>query len=94
MAYQMIDLGIGAQEFVAFDADIFGNYIAFDRQNIVHINGKIIHLKQSVELNFPLIRKLDAHRFLLVARRAKDTNAFIFSTDGIVQKSFFCGGCH
>ena len=91
MLYKEINLGINTADFPAFDADIFGNYIAFNGENIVHINGKTIHLKEKIKLNFPLARRLNEHFFLLVGTRAANVNAFVFSTDGILQKSFFVG---
>ncbi|GJQ07271.1 hypothetical protein CAPN010_14290 [Capnocytophaga cynodegmi] len=87
----VVDLGVNIEDFPAIDVDIYGNYIAFDGKNSVNINGITIPLKEEIKIKFPLVQMLDNNSFLLADRRSGSVNAFIFSTDGVLQRSFYVG---
>lgn len=87
----VVDLGVNIEDFPAIDVDIYGNYIAFDGKNSVNINGITIPLKEKIKIKFPLVQMLDNNSFLLADRRSGSVNAFIFSTDGVLQRSFYVG---
>lgn len=87
----VVDLGVNIEDFPAIDADIYGNYIAFNGKNSININGITIPLKVEIKIKFPLVQMLDNNSFLLADRRSGSVNAFIFSTDGVLQKSFYVG---
>ncbi|GIJ94021.1 hypothetical protein CAPN001_13520 [Capnocytophaga stomatis] len=87
----VVDLGVNIEDFPAIDVDIYGNYIAFDGKNSVNINGMMIPLEEEFKIKFPLVQMLDNNSFLLADMRSVSTNAFIFSINGVLQRSFYVG---
>ncbi|GAB2964848.1 hypothetical protein GCM10027048_37910 [Hymenobacter coalescens] len=83
-------LDCGQQHILTLDADEHGQFVALLDHGEVWSNHWRLPLKRKFE--FPLIRRFDAERFLLVeARRDQHNNAFLFSTAGELLLSFDAG---
>lgn len=83
-------LACGKYSIVDLDADEYGNFIALLNNGQVWTAAWQIHLAQ--QFNYPLIRALDEHRFVIVeARRGAPDNGFIFTNAGQQVGQFNAG---
>ncbi|RYZ51294.1 MAG: hypothetical protein EOP49_12055 [Sphingobacteriales bacterium] len=90
MTEQTTRLDLGDDTIADLDADAQGSFIAITTSNIVHADDRCLPI--AIDLRFPLIRKLDEDRFIVVDQRTKDVpNGHIYSFTGEKLRLFLIG---
>lgn len=90
MTEQTTPIDVGQSKILNLDADDQGNFIAFTNNNTVITND--YNLNITIDLRFPIIRRLDNERFLIADGRIKNgNNAYILNFNGQLLTSFLAG---
>ncbi len=91
MTEEVISIDIGNDEIINLDADDKGNFIAFTKNKRVVTNDHQLAL--AITIRFPIIRRLDANRFLIADGRTwkSSLNGFIYNFNGQLLHSFLAG---
>lgn len=80
------------EKILNLDSDEDGNYILITDNNSVIT--KDYYLKININLWFPIIRRIDEIRFLIINSTTIDKkNAYIYNFNGQLLKSFYAGDC-
>ncbi len=90
MEVTVFDLDIGIETLLDVDSDIAGNYLALT--NELNVFSNYGHVKLPFAITFPIIRRLEDHRILVIAARTKGPeNAHVFNLEGQLLYSFLVG---